>query len=1449
MRFIGVLGCFLLFFACGGGGRSVDCLMADSLNRQAYDMRYKNLELSEQLAEEALALSGASHSSKAEALNNLGFCAFIRMDFERADSLFRQVYDETGNELECLVADVGMMKICQRTSMNEEFYDYRNRALKRMKLIDEDGEVLEDSRLRYRYNYACSEFYITSAVYYYYLQQETQSMEAINAISVETLKNDTSQWLYYDYMRGSGGMYEAPTWEEVLVGEFDYLLECLTISHKQDYVYFEANASQAMAEMLKSEENYRTLLEHRPGMMRVINQKDLPWEELVMAFSSNALTLFKQYGDWYQIAGSYRTMASCLNEQGRHEEALENLTEALSYVNLHHEKYYHCHDTIDRLKPFVPMATTSTELEWINKDGIRTVPEWIARFREQLSVTYATLGMKPESDYNRNIYLDLLDYTRQDKELENRYLTLEKESKQLNVLLSLVIVCFVAVVGLLWLLNYYWRKRNNLYIGKLKNTLDVCQKIIASVPSGAEDVSDVTEGVLDILKREMRMLDNLSGMEIALEGEEKEMLEGACAEFPLYGSVGERLGVWRVYSGIRMKKDDRSLLKVIAPYIAWTLENGMTLVSLGGERKRLDSERYVHEQHLIENKRQNLVKKACLFLVAGITPFIDRVVNEVHKLVANDYLSDPIIKKGKYQYISELAGRINEYNDILASWIKMRQGSLNLTIENFELNPLFEVLQKSRKNYEQKGLAYSVEPTTAVVKADKALTLFMINTLAENARKYTPTGGEVRIYACESDDYVEISVTDNGPGLSEEDVCRILEEKVYDSGKIGISTAEDAEELRKNKGWGFGLMNCKGIIEKYRKTNALFKVCCFEIESTLGKGSRFYFRLPKGVNRMLMAIGVLLTIGLGACGEADESEMQVNPTETELLMEDVLLDEADRCANEVYHANLAGDYSKAIVYADSALTFLNEFYLKYSDRKAPLLKMVDKGEAAEMEWFAQGFDTDYYVLLDVRNEAAVAHLALGNLEEYRYNNGAYTTLYKQISEDTSLERYCVQMQMSASHKTVAIILCFLLLLFFVVGYYMVYFRHLITYRYNLEQVLEVNRKVFAAPIASAEGESEVATMLVECLSEGMNELLQVDEVGIAVYKEETGRMSYAFSGEENPEMKDAMDTCFQSGEISWESGRKLKAFPLFVDAGAERTCMGVLAVKCVSENEDDSRLMMELISNYIAVVVYNAVELVAQKQHDIELAQDETRRILREEEILYVQNQVLDNCLSTIKHETVYYPNQIKRIADKLNEGIDGESEAKQVETMSELVGYYKEVFTLLAACASRQTGNVTFRRTPVRVKDLADYVRRYFVRATKRCTHRLDLKVEAGDWTVIGDEILLRYMLENLVDESVAYAEDGSVELNIYKEGSFVRFDFVDMRRQFSSQDLEQLFNPHLAEGMGSEPRSLVGVEYLLCKQIIREHDEFAGRRGCRMNAENRKEGGFVVWFTIPAR
>ena len=206
-------------------------------------------------------------------------------------------------------------------------------------------------------------------------------------------------------------------------------------------------------------------------------------------------------------------------------------------------------------------------------------------------------------------------------------------------------------------------------------------------------------------------------------------------------------------------------------------------------------------------------------IVNGIHPYIDRIINEVQKLTQKGFIKEERIKEEKYQYIDELVTTINEYNDILALWIKMKQGSLSLNIETFELNELFELLRKGSRTFEMKRQSLEVQPTDIRVKADKALTLFMINTLAENARKYTPQGGMVKVYARQEEDYVEISVEDNGCGLSPEDVARIVGEKVYDSKAIGMSDAPDKEELRKNKGSGFGLMNCKGIIEKYRKTN------------------------------------------------------------------------------------------------------------------------------------------------------------------------------------------------------------------------------------------------------------------------------------------------------------------------------------------------------------------------------------------------------------------------------------------------------------------------------------------------------------------------------------------------------------------------------------------------------------------------------------------------------
>ena len=1434
----------------------------DSLNRVAYEARYKNLSLSSHAATEALKLADGYASGQAEALNNMGFCAFMRMDFEHAARLFQKASEASRNEVERLVADVGMMKICQRTSMNKEFYDYHNSAMQRLERINEDRSSLEKKGLEGRLNYAISEFYIVSGIYYYYLQQDKESLQAINAVPEETLKGDTAQWLYYVYMRGSGGMYEAPTREEVTLGEFGYLVQCLQVAQARGYIYFEANALQAMAELLVFRSNRELLSEKRAGLLRLVNPESLPVDSLPLVFAEEALGLFKRYGDWYQISGTYRTLATYYNYAGQPEKALVNLKRALNYVNLHHEKYYHCTDSLDRLQAYQPGRTNSIELQWINDEGINTVPEWIARLREQLSRTYSAMGCKAESDYNRNVYLDILDYTRQDKELESRYTALEKETRQLNVLLWLVVVGVLVLVVLFVWLTRSWRKKNTMYLAELKRVLWLCQQITGAVPASATSREEVAEAVVEAMKPELKELFGVreASLTFCEEGEETEEVlsekgEGTPQVFELQ-SPGKSVTVGKLWMWVDtpLRKEEQVLIRLLLPYLAWTLEHGMNLVSLDEEQKRLEKEQYLHELHLMENKRQNEVKKACLSIVTGIVPYIDRMVNEVRKLRSLPSDSEEAVRHGKLVYIDELVTKINEYNDILALWIKMRQGTLSLHIENFDLQELFSIIAKGRRSFELKKQTLTVGETTACVKADKALTLFMMNTLVENARKYTQEGGRVSLSVEETPDYVEIAVEDNGPGLSEKDRSRILGEKVYDSGAIGMETAADAAELQRQKGHGFGLMNCKGIIEKYRKTNSVFSVCRFDIQSTLGKGSRFSFRLPKGARRMvgLLWLGCCLLVGV-ACSSKQQPVQPVTDS-GKVAPYDSLLAIANDYANWVYECNVHGDHATALMLADSVLYYMNAHYLRYSGKNAPLLRLEGEGDGAELDWLAESFDTDYFILLDVRNEAAVAALAVKDFRKYRYNNAAYASLYKRLSKDNSLEEYCLQMQRSASNKRIALSLFVLLVCGCLIAYYALYLRHRLHYRYNMEQVFVVNRTLFSTASGTEALGDEVLEKMVRRMFNELNEMILLENMALAVYDEETCRLkTVCFAPEEGEEeLHERLQRCYDSGQMQWAGATKWSYLPLWVETGGEKHCVGVLALKLArAYSREEDRLLVEMVCNYLAVMLYNVVVRVNRKFHDIELAQDEARRSLFEENQLHVQNMVLDNCLSTIKHETIYYPSRIKQVADRLSGDVTAAQRKELLENMSELVGYYKDIFTLLSSCASRQLEEVTFRRTEVSLEELAEGAGKYVKKVMRKRNFTLEWQAEVPPLWVTGDRVLLLFLLENLIDEAVRYEASGTLRLEAKEEDGFVRVDFIDTRRTYPQEVFNALFYPDkermCPSGDGSH---LSGTEYLVCKQIIRDHDEYGGRRGCRINACAWNEGkGFNVWFTLPKR
>ena len=98
--------------------------------------------------------------------------------------------------------------------------------------------------------------------------------------------------------------------------------------------------------------------------------------------------------------------------------------------------------------------------------------------------------------------------------------------------------------------------------------------------------------------------------------------------------------------------------------------------------------------------------------------------------------------------------------------------------------------------------------------------------LLDNAIKYTPAGGGVRVSAVARDGQIEVCVADNGPGIAAEHLPRIFE-RFY---------RVDKARSRELGGTGLGLAIVKHIVQAHGGR--------VWVESELERGSRFYFTVP-----------------------------------------------------------------------------------------------------------------------------------------------------------------------------------------------------------------------------------------------------------------------------------------------------------------------------------------------------------------------------------------------------------------------------------------------------------------------------------------------------------------------------------------------------------------------------------------------------------------------------
>lgn len=407
--------------------------LVDKYNKRSFLARYRNVDQTWQWADSAYLLSADYPTGKACALNNKAYVCYQRMDYQRALSLLDSVQEVCNNQVELLCADVMRMKIYQRTGDGLKFFNNRSLANRRIKRIEEEKDYLSDKE-KERYSYALSEMHIILSTYYYYQQQDSLSRNEIDQVrlSMQTA-SDTIQWLYYEYMLGSGGMLEGEA-GEVTLTEFDYLTDCYALSRRQEQHYFEANALQALASLMDDPERLTFLLHERPYECDALYSQHLSWydandslviDRLSKALANHALNVFRFYGDRFQEACVLRTMATIEMNAGKYTEALDCLDEALAIVEQYKEI---------------------------------TLPEWMAGIYQQLSLVCSLMGNSKQSLVYREVYLHSLSLTNQNREMESRTNELKVETQGLYQ--RIVFTCVLLVLLLLFI--YFFIRKNRV---------------------------------------------------------------------------------------------------------------------------------------------------------------------------------------------------------------------------------------------------------------------------------------------------------------------------------------------------------------------------------------------------------------------------------------------------------------------------------------------------------------------------------------------------------------------------------------------------------------------------------------------------------------------------------------------------------------------------------------------------------------------------------------------------------------------------------------------------------------------------------------------------------------------------------------------------------------------------------------------------------------------------
>lgn len=176
--------------------------------------------------------------------------------------------------------------------------------------------------------------------------------------------------------------------------------------------------------------------------------------------------------------------------------------------------------------------------------------------------------------------------------------------------------------------------------------------------------------------------------------------------------------------------------------------------------------------------------------------------------------------------VDKLTGLISHLLDVSA----IQDGNVILNYENFDIRILLkEVVDAMQPSGKGHKIVMKKPNRKIIICADRIRIEHVINNLLLNAIKYSKDRKTILVETSMQDNWLQVSITDEGIGIPKKDLEKIFERFYRVPGMPSTYS-----------GTGIGLFICSKVIRRHGG-----KIWA---ESTLGKGSTIYFRLPAGTD-------------------------------------------------------------------------------------------------------------------------------------------------------------------------------------------------------------------------------------------------------------------------------------------------------------------------------------------------------------------------------------------------------------------------------------------------------------------------------------------------------------------------------------------------------------------------------------------------------------------------